>query len=70
MEGRVRGETHGTIKEFTRITDENFRVFEPVASKIKLGSAIVWANYSNCKCSEVNDSEVEKFPVQRKNNLS
>jgi hypothetical protein len=70
MEGRVRGETNGTIREFTRNTEENFRVFEPVASKIKLGSAIIWANYSSCKGSEVNDAEVEKFPVQLKNILS
>jgi len=41
MEGRVCGETNGTIREFTRITEDNFRVFEMVASTIKLGSAIV-----------------------------
>ena len=41
MEGRVRGETNGTIREFTRSTEENLRVFELVASKIKLGSVIV-----------------------------
>jgi hypothetical protein len=41
MEGRARGETNGTIREFTSSTEVNFRVFEPVAPKIKLGSAIV-----------------------------